>query len=295
MLKIKEIIRKIIGRFSPKLLVNILYYISNKEFIDWKNPRNLNEKIQWLKFYSDTSLWPDLADKYKVRLYVESLGLSAILVELYGVWDSVDKIDWNSLPKSYVMKVNNGCGDVRICKNGDVDVEKMKCHFSKALKLKIGNWRGEPHYNKIKPLIIAEELLDKNQQSIESSSLIDYKFWCCDGIPYCVLCCSNRHGKNISFSLYDMNWNNINEEIQESEHYKCAEYDIPKPKSFEYMVEIVKTLSSPFPHVRVDLYEISGKPYFGELTFTPAGGYVSYFKKKFLIDLGSKITIKSVK
>ena len=292
--KIKEIIRKIIGRISPKLLVNILYYISNKELIDWDKPRNLNEKIQWLKFYSDTTLWPDLADKYKVRSYVESLGLSDTLVKLYGVWDSVDDINWSALPKSYVMKVNNGCGDVRICKNGDIDIENWKHHFSKALEIKMGYWRGEPHYNKIKPLIIAEELLDHKQQSIESSSLIDYKFWCCDGVPYCVLCCSNRQGKNIMFSLYDMNWNNINDKIQESEHYKCADYDIPKPESYEYMIDIVKKLSAPFPHVRVDLYEVAGKPYFGELTFTSAGGYVSYFKKDFLIDLGNNITTKSV-
>lgn len=292
MWRLKESIRKIIGSISPKLLVDILFYIAYGKRVDWKNPVNLNEKIQWLKFYSDTSLWSELADKYRVRNFVIEAGYSEILVELYNVWEDIDKITWDELPETFVMKVNNGCGDVKICKDKkSLNIVEWKKHFQKALKLKAGNLHGEPHYNKIHPLVLAEELLDSQYQSIPSDSLIDYKFWCFNGKPYCILCCSNRSKYSLDLSLYDMNWNNINDKLLASTHYKIADYIIPKPKSFEKMKEISCKLSKGFPHVRVDLYEVYDKPYFGELTFTSAGGFISYFTPDFLDELGNQIEL----
>ena len=95
-----------------KKLASLLYYNISHKKINWSSPKNLNEKINWLKFNSDTSVWTKLADKYLVRDYVKERGLSSILVELYGVWDDACDIDFNLLPTSYVLKTNHGCGTI---------------------------------------------------------------------------------------------------------------------------------------------------------------------------------------
>ena len=102
---------------KPIQVARLKYYYKFHRKPDFEHPRDLNEKINWLKFYGDTSKWADLADKYKARDYVESLGLGDILVRLYGKWDKANMIDWDSLPNQFVLKVNNGCGDVLICKD----------------------------------------------------------------------------------------------------------------------------------------------------------------------------------
>ena len=185
--KIKRHIRRLIGKHNPKLLVTILYKIAFGKWMDWNNPKTLNEKIHWLKFYGDTSLWPMLADKYRVRDYVKQCGCEDLLVKLYGVWSQPEEIEWDSLPDQFVMKSNCSSGDVRICTNkSDINIKEWIEHFKKAIKEKNGYERGEPHYNSINPVIIAEELLDTKKQSIKTSSLIDFKIWCFNGEPYCI-------------------------------------------------------------------------------------------------------------
>ena len=124
---IKRKVRLFLGKHYPKLLVTILYRIAYGKWLDWKHPKTLNEKINWLKFNSDTSLWTILADKYRVRDYVKNKGCDELLVKLYGIWESPDEIDWNALPNQFVMKTNNGCGDVRICRDkGIIDREECR-------------------------------------------------------------------------------------------------------------------------------------------------------------------------
>ena len=107
--------REVYGRVWPRGLASYLYKKKFGRSINWTHPRDLNETINWLSFYSDTTEWTRLADKYRVRDYVTERGLADILVPLYGHWDRARDIDWGSLPTQFVMKVNNGCGDVLIC------------------------------------------------------------------------------------------------------------------------------------------------------------------------------------
>ena len=261
--------------------------------MDWDNPKTLNEKIQWLKFYSDTTIWTLLADKYRVRDYVKQCGCENLLVNLYGVWDDAKKIDWNSLPQKFVMKSNCSCGDIRICLDKlTIDRAEWEKHFAKAMANKNGYERGEPHYNKIKPVVIAEELLDVTKQSINSSSLIDYKIWCFNGIPHYIFTCCNRTKDVLEIGLYDKDWNYHPEKLVFTKQYIESSQRLPKPKSLEIMLECAKRLSNGLPQVRVDLYEVDGKPYFGEMTMTSASGFMNYFTEDFMLETGSLIKIK---
>jgi hypothetical protein len=271
-------VRYYIVEHFTKEATNYIYYRKFKKHIDWDNPKDLNEKIQWLKIYSDTSKWPDLADKFKVREYIKSKGLGHTLNDLYAVWDSVDKIDISDLPDSFVLKKNSGSGDILIVQDKFKYTNKeIQKYFNKFNVYGIPT--AEPHYFKIKPCIIAEKLLvDK----YNSSSLMDYKFFCSQGEPIFINVYSNRTLDNAFINMYDPCWKWMPEALFSSEHKKKNQHPIPIPQSFEEMKSMSKLIAIDFPFVRIDWYEIDGKPIFGEITFTPCAGLYDYITQEML-------------
>lgn len=278
---------------KPMQVASLKHFYKFHKFPDYKHPKDLNEKINWLKFYGDTSRWADLADKYKVRQYIESLGLKDILVKLYGHWNKASDMNWDSLPNQFVLKVNNGCGDVLICTDKNkLSKSEVIEKYDKLVSMKYGDVTGEPHYAKITPCVIAEDLLDINKQSIKTSSLIDYKIWCLNGKPYCVWCAWNRSKQGTDSGIYDLEWHYRPEWSVFSNHYRQGKERLPKPKNFERMLDIASKLSAEFPILRVDLYEVDGKIYFGELTFTSLGGFMDYLTPAVLLDMGNKVVLE---
>ncbi|MBO4718389.1 MAG: glycosyltransferase [Prevotella sp.] len=259
---------------------------------EFEHPKDLNEKINWLKFYGDTSQWPMLADKYAVREYVKECGLEECLIPLIGKWNSVDDINWEGLPQQFVMKCNNGSGDVVICKNKEeLNKEETLRYFRKQIDKKYGILTGETHYALIKPCIIVEELLEDSSQLDGNHSLIDYKIWCFDGKSAYIVCYSNRHDKyDCEIGVYDTEWNSHPEFLRYSSHYKKEKAPIKRPLCLQQMLDIASRLSKGIPQVRVDLYEVAGKVYFGEMTMTSSGGYMAHFTQDFLDKMG-KLTV----
>ncbi|WP_298615769.1 ATP-grasp fold amidoligase family protein [uncultured Odoribacter sp.] len=284
--------RLVLYKINPRFSANYLFKKVFKRKINWKHPSNLIEKIVWLEFNSDTSLWTKCADKYLVRNYVRENGCEYLLNTLYGYWYSVDDIDFDSLPKSFVLKANNGCGTVmKVEDKGALDIQFLKKKLKRWISRPYGYHGGQIHYLKIRPCIIAEELLFQNKvaEKVSTDSLVDYKIWCFNGMPESVLVICNRKKFTLDMILYDLEWNKKNEFILPGNHYHCnAAIDIPKPKSFDKMIEACKILAKPFKQVRMDFYEIDGKPYLGEMTFTTGYGY---FTDQYYDYLGSKIQL----
>lgn len=291
--QIWQIIFFILGYVSPKTLAAIHFRRSFGRWINWSNPRDINEKIQWLKFHSDTSKWTPLADKYRVREYIKECGLEDMLVRLYGKWNRAEDIDWDSLPRQFVMKTNHGSGDALICRDKDtLDKAYWTAYFGKLLTKQFGRIMGEPHYNKIQPCIIAEELLDNTKQQVASTSLVDYKVWSFRGCPAYIWACHNRTKEACEVGVYDLDWRMHPEYSNSTSHYVLSSQPIPRPKSLERMLQAASILSKDFPELRVDFYEVNGKPYFGELTFTSAAGLNSFYTQEFLNILGDLCHIK---
>ena len=277
---------------KPIQIARFKYFCKFHRLPNFEHPRDLNEKINWIKFYGDTSKWADLADKYKARDYVESLGLGDILVRLYGKWDKANMIDWDSLPNQFVLKVNNGCGDVLICKDRTkLEKEATVKLYNKLVTSKYGDVSGEPHYARITPCIIAEELLDITKQPIQSSSLIDYKVCCLNGKPFCIWCAWNRRGHSADTGIYDTDWNYHPEWSVFSRTFKEGDTRLPKPQNLNKMLDVASRLSTGFPILRVDLYEVDGKVYFGELTFTSLGGFMDYLTPEILQTMGEMVNL----
>lgn len=275
---------------NPKLEADNCYYSFFKDKINWKNPKNLIEKIYWLQFNSDTSFWTKYADKYLVRDYVKECGYEDALPKLYGKWENANDIDFDKLPNSFVLKTNNGCGTNFIVKNkSKLNIKSTVNKLNRWLSIPYGYAAAQVHYTRIKPCIIAEELLVNNYSF--SSSLVDFKIWCFQGVPECVLIVFDRQDSNYLLSLYDLEWNNITLGNFDLNYKHCSNQNIPKPKSFEQMIEIAKVLSKDISQVRIDFYDIDGKPYFGEMTFTTGFGY---FSEEYYNYLGSKIDLSKV-
>jgi hypothetical protein len=258
--------------------------------MNWENPLSLSEKIIWLEYNSDTTTWSELSDKYRVREYVKKCGLEHILVKLYGVWDKPEDIDFNRLPNSFVLKTNNGSGDIIIVEDKNKeDVDIIRKRIKKIIKKQHGIISCEPHYLRIKPCIIAEELLPTDNSI--SSSIVDYKIWCFNGKPYVCMTCANRnikkHTKDVDIYDFDK-WEKHPECFNEK--YR-NNFHIPKPENMRELLQCASKLSAGFKQVRVDFYNISGKIYFGEMTFTSVRGLIYYHTPEYLNKLGSQFDI----
>ena len=275
------------GILTPIRVARLKFWYKMHRWPDFEHPKDLNEKINWMKFYGDTSLWPTLADKYAVRKYVAERVGADVLIPLLGKWDSVDDVDWEKLPKQFVMKCNNGSGDVVICKDKcKLDIEATKQHFRKCIKEKLSMLSGEPHYAKIKPCIIAEELLDASTQPCNSSSLVDYKIWVFDGKPMFTWCSWNRELYHANVALYDMDWQFHPECLVWTSHYLKPTTQIPKPKFFDKLMDVAGMLGKGQPVARVDMYVVNDKIYFGEITMTSQGGYMDNYTQEHLDKMG---------
>ena len=279
------------GENHPVPLVKIRYYAYFHRFPNFKEPKDMNEKLLYMKLFSDTSKWVELADKYRVRDYVKSCGLEEYLIPLVGMWTDVNDIDFDTLPNSFIFKANNGVGKSELLMVKDknqLNIEETKAFLDELLKRKhVGVLSGEPHYVKMKPCIIAEELLPSEEGE---KSPTDYKIYCANGKAQYIWVCSGRDSTGTAVMTYDREWNPRPDLCIFDSRYREGKVR-PKPENLDEMLHVAETLVKPFPFVRLDLYNINGKIYFGEMTFTPLGGMVNFHPKAFLDEMGEKIDL----
>ena len=266
--------KQCLTRISPMLNTFIVYILKFKRPINLKHPKTLDEKIQWLKLntYYENPLVSQCADKYAVRQYVEKCGCVEILNELYGVYDCVEEISWDTLPNKFVIKWNFGCGqNLIVFDKSKLDIEDAKRKLKEWYKVHDTFYLtySEMQYKGIPPKLICEKLIET-----ESGNLpVDYKLYCFNGVPDCVLVCSKRgqveHGAEYYF--FDKNWNlkRYNKRGKDAP----VDFTLPRPEGIEKLFDYAAKLSKPFPFVRVDFYLEKGGVTFGELTFTPCGGF----------------------
>ena len=270
---IKSVITKVAIPFAPLLkktpdtIWKIRYWKDYKKIINLGNPKSFMEKIIWLSLYSDTSMWNQLADKYRVREYVIEKCGEKYLNKIYGVYSSTSEIEYDLLPQSFVLKTTNSCATNIIVRDKTLlNKKETNQKLNRWLKFPYGELTGQLHYTQTTPLILAEKFLKQTENS--KQSLIDYKFFCFGGVPKYVVLHSDRQENTHNFSamVYDMEWKAYPEFVNS----RCPISEIlPRPSALKEMISIASRLSAPFPFVRVDLYLINGSPIFGEMTFTP--------------------------
>lgn len=246
-----------------------------RRFPNLDDPRTFDEKLQWYKLYYKDPLMTALTDKYEVRKYVAERGFAGILNKLYGVYDTVDEIDFFGLPGSFVLKATHGSGMNIICKDKlDLDWDNCRKSLNKWLKVNYYYDGRQWAYKNIKPRIICEKYLENE----EFNELIDYKFYCYNGEPKVLFVCSGRFGADgLKYDAYDIDWNRIYV-------YKgkpSSGLNIVKPANLKAMIQVARGLSEGLPFVRVDLYSVKEGIIFGELTLYPDNGICPFTPDKY--------------
>lgn len=289
---ISKFINNNTGKYNDKLplLADKIHYNILGRHIDWKNPKDINEKINWMKFNTDISLWTLLADKYRVRDYLINKGYGELLVPLINQWDRADDIDFENLKYPCILKVNHGAGGnyPLMIRPTDQERNKLIKKLNKLLDTPYGYKTAEPHYIPIKTCVIAEEFLIERQKNKYSSSLIDYKVWCFNGVVDFIWAAFDRKDYSVKVASYDKDWNYHPEWSVFTSHYQNGGNVLPKPINLQRMLDTASVLSQGFPQIRIDFYEVNGKLYIGEMTLTSQGGYMEFYTQEHLLEMGRK-------
>lgn len=265
------IFRNTLTRISPRLHAKVVYFFKEKKRLDLKEPRGFSEKILKLKIedYNTNPLVRKCADKYRVRDYVKDKGCAHLLNELYAAYDSPEEIDWDSLPESFALKLNTGCACNYFCQDkSKADKEEVMAKLRGWMKKKPWLGYAEMQYKVRKKILLEKYLTD------ESGGLpVDYKVYCFHGEPVAVFYLCGRFSGEMHGGFFDKDWNylGIGKEpvIPELEKHEIPD----KPSCLDEMLDASARLSDEFAFVRIDFYQINSKPVFGEMTFTPRGGF----------------------
>lgn len=255
---------------DDKLYLKRKYKACMGKELNLANSKTLNEKLQWLKLYNRKPKYTMMVDKYAVRKYIADTIGDEYLIPLLGVWDNPDDIDFDALPNKFVLKCNHNSGlGMCICKDkSKLDVGKVKTELRKGLQQDYYLTGREWPYKNVKRRIIAEKYMT---DSPDIDEFTDYKFYCFNGYVDCVLTCIERSTGNPKFYFFDKDWKLLRYNKRGKE--APADFTLPKPENIEEMFRIASELSKGIPFLRVDLYNSSGKIYFGELTFFPDSGW----------------------
>ena len=266
-----------------KQYLKIKYRLKMGKKLNLENPQTYNEKLQWLKLYDRNPIYSKLVDKYEVREIIRKKIGEEYLIPLLGVYEKFNQINFESLPNQFVIKTTHDCGGIVICKdkskfNQKEAQKKIEHHLRKNYYYMHREWP----YKKVKPRIIIEKyMVDESRTELK-----DYKFFCFDGEPKLMFVATDR-GVDTRFNFYDMNFKQIN--LQQ--HYKNSNKEIDRPKNFDTMISIAKKLSENLPHIRVDLYDVNGHIYFGELTLYHFSGFEKFYPEEYDLILGKELKL----
>lgn len=273
--KVSHFLLCLLSLISPKLNFGYRYRRNLGKKMNLRMPSTFNEKIIWLELnrYINNPLVIQCSDKYRVREYVRNCGCSELLIPQIGAWDTTKDIVWEKLPNKFVLKWNFGAGFNYVCKDKNLcDKKSLEKKLLKWKKSKYWLWYGEMHYQKIPKKIICEQYISglDSKGNQNGCSPEDYKFYCINGKVKYILLCLNRKGMHADYVFFDTEWN-----IQPFSAYAIGHRDeikVSRPQLLDMAIKYAEKLAVPFPYVRVDLYILRDKIYFGELTFTPCGG-----------------------
>lgn len=290
---IDRIFRRIVGNilyYMPKKTARSIWFTKQHGYkMDFRNPKTLDEKLNWLLVYYIGSECAVYADKIGVREFVSEKGLGDLLPEVYGIWSHTKEIPLDELPDQFVLKCNHASGGMYyeiVRDKSEVDWPSVLNRLEKMLHTNYAKTHCEYQYRYITPRVYAEEFLDDGREE----RMTDYKVYCYYGKPHCIMTCTDRN-RDLKKIFYDTDWNYLDYEKGASPEDAVVE----KPKGLPVMLEAAAVLSETFPFARVDFYDVAGKVYFGEITLTPTNCNIQHLNKKGQRILGDLLELEGIK
>lgn len=267
---LRGITMRFFGWLPDPIYLRLIYLFIIGKPLSLKNPRTFNEKIQWLKIHDRNPRHTDMVDKLAVKDIVTKIAGSEYVIPTMKVYNSVEEIDLNELPEAFVLKTTHGggSGGVVVCKDKNkLDIQTAKAKLLKSLHSKDSRYREWP-YSNVPRKIIAEHYMED-----ENGELRDYKFFCMNGEPKFLFMASGRMKDGaLTFDFLDMDYN----WLPVRNGHPNSKTPPQKPQNFDKMIELARKLSQGEAFVRVDLYNIRGKIYFGEYTFFHFSGLTPF-------------------
>ena len=285
--KLLTLAKKSLFFLPDKVYIQLYYRLRTGRKLNMKNPTTFNEKIQWMKFNYRFPLQSVVSDKLLVRDYVKEKIGKEYLIPLLGKWKKFDEIDFDMIPDQFVLKCNHDSGGLVVCRDKSaLDYKKAKNKIEKSLESNFYTIGREYQYRNIKPMILCEKFISEN-----GKVPMDYKIYCFNGKPDVMLVCRNRFSNDshkAEYLFYDQNWKFL-PWLKGDEKKKDPK--LPRPENLDEMLEVAKKLSEDFIYARIDLYNVDGKIYFGEITLSPNSGFYSGLTEETDRILGEKIHI----
>jgi len=269
-------------RFLPsQTYVRFHYEYFNGKKLNLENPREFNEKIEWYKVFYRPKILNQLVDKYEVRSYVEEKIGAQYLNELYAVYDDANQVNFDSLPNKFVVKANHTNSDNLIVTDKDsLGKKKAVKRFKKWLSKNQYYRKGQEWaYKDVKPKLVIEKFLKEKNKN----TLVDYKFYCFNGIPKFIDVHIDRE-EDHKQGCFDLEFNLL--PFGKSKSYKSISSDIEKPNNLDEMVKLSAILADKFPFVRVDFYSVNSKSVFGEMTFYPSDARTTFYPDEYNLIIG---------
>lgn len=264
--------------------LKMVYRIKTGEKLHLKNPVGFNEKLNWLKLNHIHPEYTQLVDKLAVRDYIREKIGEDYLFPLLGSWNSFDDIDFDALPDKFVLKCNHDSGSVKlITDKSKMDKAALKAFFERRLAMNAYCLGREYPYKDVPPKMMAEAFME----APNGGGINDYKFFCFQGKPKLLFVATDR-ATDVRFDFFDMDFQHLDIVNIHEQSGK----EIQKPSCFEEMKSLAETLSQGMEFVRIDLYEIGGRVYFGEFTFFHGGGFYLFHPAHWEKDLGDLLPLE---
>lgn len=280
----KRWVKRALRILPDGVYLRLRYLIAFRKPLHLKNPRTFNEKLQWLKLYDRNPEYTRMVDKFEAKKYVAERIGEEYIVPTLGVWDRFEEIDFDALPDQFVLKCTHDSGGLVICKDKkSLDLDAARRKITSCLKENYyWDYREWPYKN-VKPRIIAEPYLRDD----ETGELRDYKFYTFGGEVKALLIISGRDTPDAGGDYFDAEFHHLDMQWG----YKNAKTLPAPPKSMKEMIRLAQLLSKSTPELRVDFYEINGKPFFGEMTFFDGGGFEKIVPEKWDRIFGDWVTL----
>ncbi len=283
----KDMLKKASRLLSDSAYIRLAFYRSMKRFPNLKNPQTFNEKLQWLKLHNRKPEYTTMVDKYEVKKYVaEKIGAEYVIPTL-GVWDNFDEIDFDALPDQFVLKCTHDSGGLVICRDkSKLDKEAARKKIEASLRINY-YWQGrEWPYKNVKPRIIAEAFV-KDPLHPDEPSLLVYKIMCFGGVPKIIQTIQGDKTKSETIDYFDTEWNLLSLR----QNFPNSEKSLSRPASLDEMLRLAGEMSGNVPFLRVDFYEVAGRPIFSEFTFFSDSGMAKFTPEEWDTTFGSWITL----
>lgn len=285
----KKVLIFLLEILPPKVSIQLRYFYNLRQFVNFRNPRTFSEKLQWLKIYNKDPKYTMMVDKFLVKDYVSKLIGEEYIIPTYGVWDSPDSINWDILPQKFVLKTTHagGSAGVVICKEfNNFDRKEAILKLKQSFMTDSYAMSKEWPYKNVQRRIIAEQLLEYRTNQCE---IPDYKWYCFNGEPkYCQVIKDRTTRETIDF--FDVNWKH-QEFIGLNSNVSNSNVVPQRPERLDIQLSIARRLSKDLPFSRIDLYEVDGKVYFGEITFFPLSGMGRFVPDKYNLLLGDMLEL----